>query len=223
MKALLKICVQTLAALLVLPAVCSYRLRALVMGPDRALEGSSQWLSLLPGLMGIYLRNAFYRFTLSECHPTARIEFGTLLSKAGARLGAHCYIGPHCHLGCVHVGRDALIAAGVHIPSGAHIHGTREVDRPIREQPGVVSVVKIGEGTWIGAASVVMADVGCQSIVGAGSVVTKPLPDRVVAAGVPARILRARGGEATVDDELADESVMTTLFRTQALAVSTVK
>ena len=37
-----------------------------------------------------------------------------------------------------------------------------------------------------------MADVGRDTIVGAGAVVTKPLPDRVIAAGVPARVLRGR-------------------------------
>jgi acetyltransferase-like isoleucine patch superfamily enzyme len=38
----------------------------------------------------------------------------------------------------------------------------------------------------------VMADVGRDTIVGAGAVVVQPLPDRVVAAGVPARIVRSR-------------------------------
>jgi acetyltransferase-like isoleucine patch superfamily enzyme len=37
-----------------------------------------------------------------------------------------------------------------------------------------------------------MADVGKGTVVGAGSVVTKPLPDHVVAAGVPAKIIRSR-------------------------------
>jgi acetyltransferase-like isoleucine patch superfamily enzyme len=37
-----------------------------------------------------------------------------------------------------------------------------------------------------------MADVGAQAIVGAGAVVTKPIPDRTVAAGVPARVVRSR-------------------------------
>jgi acetyltransferase-like isoleucine patch superfamily enzyme len=52
--------------------------------------------------------------------------------------------------------------------------------------------VRIGEGAWIGSAAVVMADVGRHSVVGAGSVVTKPIPDGVVAAGVPARVIRQR-------------------------------
>jgi acetyltransferase-like isoleucine patch superfamily enzyme len=53
-------------------------------------------------------------------------------------------------------------------------------------------MVRIGAGAWIGSTAVVMADVGCHSVVGAGSVVTRPLPDYVIAAGAPARIIRSR-------------------------------
>jgi acetyltransferase-like isoleucine patch superfamily enzyme len=56
--------------------------------------------------------------------------------------------------------------------------------------------VTVGRGAWLGSASVVMADVGHGTVVGAGSVVTKPLPPDVVAAGVPARIIRSRVPQA---------------------------
>ena len=48
---------------------------------------------------------------------------------------------------------------------------------------------------WIGSAAVVMADVGADTIVGAGSVVTTPLPPSVMAAGVPARVIKDRDGQ----------------------------
>jgi virginiamycin A acetyltransferase len=38
----------------------------------------------------------------------------------------------------------------------------------------------------------VLADVGKGTIVAAGAVVTKPLPDNVIAAGVPAKVIRSR-------------------------------
>jgi virginiamycin A acetyltransferase len=66
------------------------------------------------------------------------------------------------------------------------------VETPIRDQAGALTMVTIGEGSWVGSAAVVMADVGRDSVVGAGSVVTKPIPDRVIAAGVPARVIRSR-------------------------------
>ena len=101
-------------------------------------------------------------------------------------------MGPGCHLGLVHLERDVLVAAGVHIPSGGRIHGTDDPTIPIREQEGVAKMVRIGAGSWIGSASVILADVGRNCVIGAGSVVTRPIPDNVVAAGVPARVVRER-------------------------------
>jgi acetyltransferase-like isoleucine patch superfamily enzyme len=181
-----------LATVIVVPSLLSYWLRAIVMGRDRAIEGSTQTLALVPGITGQYLRRAFLERALAGCHRTVTVEFGTIFSRAGARLDEHAYVGPRCHLGLVHVGRDALLAAGVHVPSGAHGHGSGDLLIPIRDQPRSETLVHIGAGAWIGSAAIVMADVGRDTIVGAGAVVTKDLPDRVVAAGVPARVLRSR-------------------------------
>lgn len=192
MRELIKSAARGLALFLVLPAVASYSIRAALMGPDRALEGSTQAMGWLPGLLGQYIRRAFLGQVLAGCEPSAVVEFGTIFSQAGARIGANAYIGPRCHLGLVHIERDVLIAAGVHVPSGRTTHSFDDLETPIREQERARHAVRIGKGSWIGCAAVVMADVGCETVVGAGAVVTKPLPDRVVAAGVPARILRAR-------------------------------
>jgi acetyltransferase-like isoleucine patch superfamily enzyme len=153
-------------------------------------------LALVPGITGEYLRRAFLSFTLSHCHHSATVQFGTLFSQSGARLDANVYVGPRCQLGLVHLERDVLLAAGVHIPSGGATHGVADVDRPIRDQPGVRTLVRIGEGTWVGSAAVIMADVGKHCVVGAGAVVTSPLPDYVIAAGVPAKVLRNRRPES---------------------------
>jgi acetyltransferase-like isoleucine patch superfamily enzyme len=185
-----------LATIAVLPALLSYRLRAAIFGRDRALEGSTQALALVPGICGQYLRRAFLARVLAACHRSATVEFGALFSSAGARLDENVYVGPRCHLGLVHLEANVLLGAGVHIPSGGRIHGTDDVSRPIREQQGERVMVRIGAGTWIGSAAVVMADVGSDSVVGAGAVVTRPVPDAVVAAGVPARVVRARASAA---------------------------
>jgi virginiamycin A acetyltransferase len=192
MRSVLKSAVRALATLVVSPALVSYHVRAMMLGPDRALEGSTQALSLIPGLAGQYLRRAFLARTLAHCHASATVEFGVLFSQCGARLDENVYVGPRCQLGLVHLERDVLLAAGVHVPSGGATHGTGETGVPIREQEGMRSLVRIGEGTWVGSAAVIMADVGRHSVVGAGAVVTKPIPDYVVAAGVPARVIRSR-------------------------------
>jgi acetyltransferase-like isoleucine patch superfamily enzyme len=184
------------ATLLVSPALMSYAIRRPFIGRDRAVEGSTQALSLLPGLVGDYMRRAFLVQTLDHCAPTAAIRFGVLFSQAGARIDDRVYVGPGCHLGLVHLERDVLLASGVHIPSGRSTHGIDDLGTPIREQTGARTRVRIGEGTWVGSAAVVMAEVGRHCVIGAGSVVTKPIPDYSVAAGVPARVLRSRAGGA---------------------------
>jgi acetyltransferase-like isoleucine patch superfamily enzyme len=191
-REIIKSVVFGLATIVVSPALLSFWIRRGIIGGDRALEGSTQALALVPGIAGQYLRRAFLARVLASCHPTATIEFGTIFSRTSARLDAYSYVGPRCHLGAVHIERDVLLAAGVHVPSGPNTHGIDDLSRPIREQPGQQRTVRIGAGSWIGSAAVVLADVGRDSVVGAGAVVTQPIPDRVLAAGVPARVLRSR-------------------------------
>jgi virginiamycin A acetyltransferase len=184
------------ATLAVVPSLLSFFIRSKVLGRDRAIEGSTQALGLVPGITGQYLRRAFLTRTLASFHWTATIEFGTLFSSADARVDENVYVGPRCHLGFVHLERDVLVGAGVHIPSGSATHGTEDVTRPIREQERPKALVTVGAGAWIGSAAVVMANVGHDSVVGAGSVVTRPVPALVMAAGVPARVVRERAPAA---------------------------
>jgi acetyltransferase-like isoleucine patch superfamily enzyme len=191
-KELMKALARAAATLVVLPSLLSFAVRRIVLGPDRALLGSTQALSLVPGVIGQYVRNAFLRRVLAHCAPTAAIEFGTIFSNVGARIDDHVYIGPMCHIGLAHLGHDVLIGAAVHIPSGPDTHGIDDLNVPIREQPGRVQLVTIGAGSWIASGAIVMADVGPNSVIGAGSVVTKPLEGAIIAAGAPARVVRSR-------------------------------
>ena len=192
MRDFLKSAARAAAFLIVLPRILSFRFWSSFLGRDRALQGATQSLARVTGIRGQYLRRAFLAHAIAGCHPTAAICWGTVFSKAGARIDENAYVGPGCHLGLVHVGRNVLLAAGVHVPSGMQTHGTGDVETPIRDQAGTLTLIEIGEGTWIGSAAVVMADVGRDSVVGAGSVVTKPIPERAIAAGVPARVIRSR-------------------------------
>ena len=194
MRNALKLVAHWVAVLVVSPSIVSWHVRSLVMGPDRAIEGSTQFWAIAPGLAGQYLRRAFLCHTLSFCARSATIEFGTLFSSASASIGERAYVGPRCHIGWAVIEADVLVAAGVHIPSGARTHGMDDLSLPMRDQPSSKSPVRIGAGAWIGSAAVVMADVGTETVVGAGAVVTKPIADRVIAGGVPARVLRERSG-----------------------------
>jgi acetyltransferase-like isoleucine patch superfamily enzyme len=192
-REILKQAARAVATALVVPALASYFIRRSMFGADRAILGSTQALSIIPGLVGQYLRAAFLRRTLAYCSASVTVEFGTLFSEAGTRIEDNVYIGPMCHIGLAHIERDVLIGAAVHIPS-PHMHGTADTKLPIREQPGRSDMITIGVGSWVGSAAVVMADVGPNTVIGAGSVVTKPIPEAVVAAGAPARVVRSRLG-----------------------------
>lgn len=189
----LKMAARWAATMVILPHLLLYWIKAVFFGRDRALEDATEALARWPGIVGRYLRRAFLARVLRRCHPTASIGFGTLFSKTGACIDANVYIGPRCHVGLVHIEQGALLAAGVHVTSGGLTHGIADVTIPIRDQEGTATLVRIGAGAWIGSAAVVMADVGRDTVVGAGAVVTKPLPDGVVAVGVPARVVRRRG------------------------------
>ncbi|MEO7192300.1 MAG: DapH/DapD/GlmU-related protein [Vicinamibacterales bacterium] len=194
MRETLKAVARAVATIGVSPLLLSYAVRRVLLGGDRALEGSAQTLSQVSGIVGEYLRRAFLARVLAGCAPTATIQFGALFSQVGSRIDDRVYIGPRCHLGLVHLEKDVLLAAGVHVPSGGATHGIADPDTPIRDQPGARTLVTIGEGTWIGSAAIVMADVGKHCVIGAGSVVTRPIPDYSIAAGVPATIIRTRKG-----------------------------
>jgi acetyltransferase-like isoleucine patch superfamily enzyme len=60
--------------------------------------------------------------------------------------------------------------------------------------PLVVAKITIGEDAFVGARALVMPGIkiGARAIVGACSVVTKDLPENVVAAGNPCRVLHPR-------------------------------
>ena len=195
MRELIKSAARGLAMIVVTPSLVSWWVRSRLIGRDRALEGSTQAWALVPGLPGQYLRRAFLSRTLDGCAPSATIEFGTIFSSASASIGERAYVGPRCHLGWAIIERDALLAAGVHVPSGGRTHGIDDLAIPIRDQAVTKVAVRIGAGSWIGSAAIVMADVGRDAVIAAGAVVTRTIPERTIAGGVPARVLRHREPE----------------------------
>jgi len=95
---------------------------------------------------------------------------------------------------------DVMLGAGVHIY--VHNHRFDDPDIPIIEQGFYPSApVTLKKGCWVGANVIVLPGVtiGENTVVGAGSVVTKSLPDRVLAVGNPAKAIRKIGEPNNAD------------------------
>jgi virginiamycin A acetyltransferase len=202
MKTILKALATGMTSVLVLPAYMLYRMGAFVVGTERVFPAWSQTFSIIPGLTGEYLRRAFYRLALARCGTNCCLSFGTVLSHPTAEIGENVFVGVYCVLGDVTLEDDVLIGSHVSVVNGGSQHGIDRLDVPIREQPGTYPRVTIGQDSWIGDRSVVMANVGRHCVIGAGSVVTKPVPDYAIAVGVPARAVRSRL-EANASEHLA--------------------
>jgi acetyltransferase-like isoleucine patch superfamily enzyme len=88
---------------------------------------------------------------------------------------------------------DVLLGPGVHIYVSDHSYKSR---LPIIDQGYSKSKeVVIKKGAWIGADAIILKGVtiGYNSVVGAGSVVTKSVPDRSIVAGNPAKVIKKLG------------------------------
>lgn len=118
--------------------------------------------------------------------PSLRCDYGFNI-----HVGARSFINYDCVLlDCnrITIGRDVQIGPGVHIYTATH-----PLDADLRRS-GLESAlpVTIGDGVWLGGGTIVCPGVtiGSDSVVGAGSVVTKSLPSGVLAVGNPCRVIR---------------------------------
>jgi len=145
--------------------------------------------ALAPGLPGDYLRTAYYRLTLEECSMESRIDFGSFFAHPQAKVARGVYIGCHCVLGRTSIGERTQIASGVQVLSGGQQHPRNAEGRIVGAEHGIFRTVRIGADCWIGAGSIVLAEVGNGTTLGAGSVVVYPVPADSIAVGNPARVV----------------------------------
>ena len=114
------------------------------------------------------------------------------------RFGPGCFVNLNCVIldgASVEIGSGTLLGPGVQIYATSH---PMDPDERIYEVDGVPSYrtfakpVVIGEKVWIGGGAMIMPGerIGDGTTIGAGSVVTKDVPSRVFAAGNPARVIR---------------------------------
>jgi maltose O-acetyltransferase len=119
--------------------------------------------------------------------PTLRCDYGFNIS-----IGARTFINYDCILldcNTITIGEEVQVAPGVQIYTAAH-----PLDAAARRSGAEYALpVRIEDGVWLGGGSIVCpgVSIGCNTVVGAGSVVTKDLPPDVLAVGSPARIIRS--------------------------------
>lgn len=186
MKRLLQKVIFAVCLVLTAPLYLLYK----ITGSRSLFAGQGQFLALVPGKTGSYLRVAYYCMTLVRCSSQGYIGFGSFFSHPEVELGVGYYIGAYTIIGKAKIGDNATIASHVSLLSGKNQHGYKEIDRPIQEQPGEFRMISIGKNCWIGNGAIVMDDLGVQNVVAAGSVVSQSTGNYVILAGNPAVVLR---------------------------------
>jgi acetyltransferase-like isoleucine patch superfamily enzyme len=149
-------------------------------------------LSLTPGIFGTIGRACYYKLTLKKSYLDLDIGFGSLVSKIETSIGRGVLITGHTTIGLADIGDRAVIANYVSILSGRYQHNFSDLNKDILANEDSFNRIKIGNDSFIGDNSTIMANIGEFSIIGAGSVVVKDIPAYVVAVGNPARVIKQR-------------------------------
>ncbi len=118
--------------------------------------------------------------------PSLRCDYGTPIT-----IGAGTFINYDCvmlDVAPIAIGADCQIASRVQLLTAEH-----PVD-PVPRRAGWESArpITVGDNVWLGGGVIVCPGVtiGNDSVIGAGSVVTRDIPPGVVAVGNPARVIR---------------------------------
>lgn len=154
-------------------------------------------------------------YDYNETRPTEGKRREALLSAMMAEVGKGCYIEPpfranwgghHVHLGNyvyanfnltlvddthIYIGDYTMIGPNVTIATAGH-----PILPELREKTYQFNApVHIGRNCWLGAGVIVLPGItiGDNTVIGAGSVVTRDIPSDVVAVGSPCRVLRPIG------------------------------
>jgi len=114
---------------------------------------------------------------------------GWIYGRGLVEIGEGSWLSPgvvvNTHLDApVRIGARCDVGHGVEFVTGSHLIGG-----PLRRAgAGTAAPIVVGDGTWIGARSLILGGVtiGRGSVVAAGAVVTKNVPDNTLVAGVPA-------------------------------------
>ena len=158
-----------------------------IANPDRIFLGND--IKLGPGTLLIPLISYPGSWMQHAERPQIKQIFNSKItignrvtSTGGLQIGAHCE---------VTIGDDVMFATNINITDG--LHGHESANEPYKYQPiSRVAPITIKRGCWIGQNVVILPGItiGEFSIIGANSVVTKSIPDRSIALGNPAKIVK---------------------------------
>ncbi|HEX6464027.1 MAG TPA: DapH/DapD/GlmU-related protein [Vicinamibacterales bacterium] len=111
----------------------------------------------------------------------------------GVNIGFNCEV---FSASAVTIGPGTLLAAYAYLVGGDH--AATDPDVPIRDQQRVSAGIRVGRDAWVGAGVRVLdgVTIGDAAVIGANAVVREAVPDRAVAAGVPARVIGTRDRDA---------------------------
>lgn len=137
--------------------------------------------------------------------PLASVQAERLDLGDRTYVAAHAYLtdevafGPDCSINAFTVVRGR-VRAGTGVRIGAHTsilafnHTMDDPEEFIFRQPLTARGITIGDDVWIGSHAVLLdgINVGDKSVIAAGAVVTKDVPDGAVVGGNPARLIRWR-------------------------------
>jgi acetyltransferase-like isoleucine patch superfamily enzyme len=114
---------------------------------------------------------------------------GDIAIADGANIGFNCEVFSASR---VSIGRDTLLAAYCYLIGGDHDFS--DPSQPVLAQGRRSEGVAVGAGAWLGAGAKILdgVTIGDGAIVGAGAVVRTAVPDRAIAAGIPARVVGER-------------------------------
>lgn len=192
MKKIMIYFIWIIAFILTSPLILVTKIGKALFNSDNFFRTGGQIVSLIPGDLGIYMRSAYYKATLEEFYLNGNMLFGALISSPKTQIGHEFGIGSHTSIGYAKIGNNVIIANKVSILSGAKQHNFDDPEKGILEKEGVFECVTIGDDVFIGDLSVVMANIGEKSIIGAGSIVVKDIPPYSVAVGNPAKVIKTR-------------------------------
>jgi len=190
LRSVVKGVASALALALMAPLAATCWIEALIPGRNEWFLFWAQTLSLAPGLPGRFLRRAFYRLTLQKCSMSCDIGFLSYFNDRRSEVGPGAYIGFGVALGLVSIGEGCLIGSRVSILNGGHQHELGPDGRLTPFDWETAQRVRLGEQTWIGEGAILMADIGRYCVVGAGSVISRPISDGSVVVGNPPRLVR---------------------------------